>query len=290
MMSESCSKGIDLTLHLAPDRIGRLDPAGNPGVDAVIPQHLLQLGLDLAGQVLVGALQELEARLNRAVGIRVHFREGQVFQLVLEALHPDALGQRRVDVHGFARDPAPLVGRFDGPQGLHVVQPVGELDQQDPDILRHGDDQLAEVLRVLGLFGLQLEPGELGDAIDQARDLAAEQPVDIFQGGIGVLDRVVEQGRDDRLMVELELGQDARDFDRMGEIGIARGPGLAAVDLHGIDVRAVQCLFIGPGIVRLDPLDELKLAHHFKSVHPLACVSPARSDDTQAGADRQALH
>ena len=36
---------------------------------------------------------------------------------------------------------------------------------------------------------------ELGDAVDQPRDLRAEQPLDLVEGGGGVLDRVVQQRR-----------------------------------------------------------------------------------------------
>jgi hypothetical protein len=38
-----------------------------------------------------------------------------------------------------------------------------------------------------------------------------------------VLDRVVEDRGDDRLVVELEVGEDPGDLDRMAEIRIARG-------------------------------------------------------------------
>ena len=36
-------------------------------------------------------------------------------------------------------------------QSTHIVQTVRQLDQDDPDILCHGEEHLAEVL---GLFGL----------------------------------------------------------------------------------------------------------------------------------------
>ena len=83
--------------------------------------------------------------------------EGQVLELVLHPLHADALGQRRIDLHRLARDAPALVGVLDEVQRPHVVQPVGELDQQDADVLRHRQHQLAEILRLLGLVGLQLD-------------------------------------------------------------------------------------------------------------------------------------
>ena len=109
--------------------------------------------------------------------------------------------------------------------------------------------QLAEVLRVLGLLGLQLKTGQLCDAIDQASDLGTEQAFNVRECRIGILDGVVQQSRDDRLMIELELGQNPGDFNRVTEVGIARGPCLTAMHLHGIDIGSVERFFVGRGIV-----------------------------------------
>jgi hypothetical protein len=56
--------------------------------------------------------------------------------------------------------------------------------------------------RALAL-GLRLDLAELGDAVDQPRDVAAEQPLDLLAGRDRILDRVVEDGGDDGLVVEV---------------------------------------------------------------------------------------
>ncbi len=62
----------------------------------------------------------------------------------------------------------------------HVVQPVGELDDDDADVLGHGQEHLAHVLGLLLLHGLGLPNlAELRDAVDQARDVAAEALLDL---------------------------------------------------------------------------------------------------------------
>jgi hypothetical protein len=48
------------------------------------------------------------------------------------------------------------------------------------------------------------------------RDIGAEQLLDLLRRRERVLDRVVQQRGDDRLVVELQVGEDARDFDRDG--------------------------------------------------------------------------
>ena len=47
----------------------------------------------------------------------------------------------------------------------------------------------------LALVRLQLEPRQLGDAVDQPGDLRPEQPLDLLERGQRVLDRVVQQRR-----------------------------------------------------------------------------------------------
>jgi len=71
------------------------------------------------------------------------------------------------------------------------VQPVGELHQQDPDVVRKRQQELAQILGLPLVFGLGFDLAELGDPVDQPRDVLPEQLLDLFGGGDGVLDRVV---------------------------------------------------------------------------------------------------
>ena len=121
-------------LHLGRDRPEMLGPAGHLEVghvgaaelalqrDPERPDHLLPLGAP-RGQ-LVG---------QAAVFLRLQELEGEVLELRLDARHAEAVGQRRVDLPGLERDPAaPLGGEM--LQRPHVVEPVGELDDDDPRV------------------------------------------------------------------------------------------------------------------------------------------------------------
>ena len=143
----------------------------------------------------------------------------------------------------------------------HVVQPVGELHQQHANVVGDRQHQLAEILRLLGALREQFQLRQLGHAVDEVGDLLAEIGLDVVVGGERVLDRVVQQRGDDGRHVELEIRQDRGDFQRMGEVRIARGAELLAVRLHGVDIRLVQQRLVGVGIVGLDAVDELGLAH-----------------------------
>ncbi len=109
--------------------------------------------------------------------------------------------------------------------------------------------QLAQVFRLLGLLGDEIELLDLRQALDQPADVLAEEFVDLGARRRRVLDRIVQQGDGDGRLVEMHVGQDGGDFERMGDIGIAAGALLLPMLLHGIDIGLVQQSFIGIGLV-----------------------------------------
>jgi hypothetical protein len=62
------------------------------------------------------------------------------------------------------------------------VQTVGELDEQDTDVAGNGNQQLAEVLGLLGFLGDEIELLDFGEPIDEGADLLAELLVDLGAG------------------------------------------------------------------------------------------------------------
>ena len=274
-------EGELLALHLLPDGIGALFAARDGRAEPLLAQGGRQgLGdpLDHAAGLIA---QGIEPRHHGAVAVGVELGEGEVLEFRLEGLQADALGERRVDLHGLLGDPLPLLRVGHVVERAHVVQPVGELDEEDADVLRHGEQELAQVLGLARLVRLQLQPAHLGHAIDEARRLLAEEVADLLDGGDRVLDGVVEQRGRDRRAVELELGQDAGDLDGMGEVGVAAGTGLRAVRLHREDVGAIQQSLVRAGLVALDALDEFVLPDHCRRcARPL----PARASRGGGGA------
>ena len=69
---------------------------------------------------------------------------------------------------------------------------------------------------------LELDLVELGDAVDQLGDVARRSCSAIsFLGGRRVLDDVVQDRRDDRLGIEVQVGEDVGDGDRMRDVRLA---------------------------------------------------------------------
>ena len=77
--------------------------------------------------------------------------EREILQLIADFLDAHAPRQRRINIHGLLRDYAPLL-RLDEFNRAHIVEPVGELHEQDAHIARYGDQKLAKIFCLLGFF------------------------------------------------------------------------------------------------------------------------------------------
>ena len=146
----------------------------------------------------------------------------------------------------------------------HIVEPIGKLDQQDTHVAGDCKEQPAQVFRLLGFFGDEVEFLELGKSLHKCPDVPAEHLVDLGAGRFRVLNRIVHEGSSDGRVVELEVGQDRGHFERMRELRIPRGPRLLAVGAHGVDVGPVEKGLVRCRIVTLHALNELVLPHHMR--------------------------
>ncbi len=136
----------------------------------------------------------------------------------------------------------------------HVVQPVGELDDQDADVAGHRDHHLADGLGLGG--GAVLDLVQLGDAVDEGRDVLAELAAQLVQGVGGVLDGVVQQRGADRLGVHAEFGEDRGHREGMGDVRVARLALLVLVPVRGDLVGAFHRPHVRLRVVRADGLDQ----------------------------------
>ena len=162
--------------------------------------------------------------------LRGHVAERQVLELGPDAPHAEPVGDRGVDVERFAGDlPPPYL--VEVLEGLEVVDPVGQLDEDDPDVVGHRQDDLPDGLGPADFGRHLLDPADLGHALDQVGDLLAEILADVRGRRVRVLENVVEEGGDERCLVELHVGQVVGHFERMAEIGF---PGTADLPFVGL--------------------------------------------------------
>ena len=77
---------------------------------------------------------------------------------------------------------------------------------------------------MLGLLRLELDPVELGDAVDDRRDVAAKVGLEVVDGDAGVLHGIVEERCSDGDIVEAEVGDDPGDGEGVLDVRLARAP------------------------------------------------------------------
>ena len=94
-----------------------------------------------------------------------------------------------------------------------------------------------------------IEFGYLGETVDQVRDLRSKVLFDLFGRGVGIFDDVVKETGGDADWIQVELGQDVRNFERMNEIRLSGLSGLAAMLTRRKQVGSAQKFLIGVGMV-----------------------------------------
>ncbi len=145
------------------------------------------------------------------------------------------------------------------------MKAVGELDQDDPDVLDHREEHLAQVLglhfllrcRLVGVVRRELDLLQLCHPVDEQGDIGAELLLNLLFCIDGVLHDVVEKACRNRLLVHLQVCQDDGDIERMDDVGL---PGLSLLSLVGL-CRIPVCLLdqadvIG-GMVLAHPIDQI---------------------------------
>ena len=171
--------------------------------------------------------------LNLLVGLRVLVLEAQVLQLRLDAVQAQSVGQGRIDVEGFAGNLVLLAGPH-GPQRAHIVQAVGNLDEDDADIVVHRQQQLLEVLGLRRGAVTEDAARNLGQPVHDLCDFRAEQVLDVLYRIVRVFHHIMQQGRADGSRSQADFhASDAGHGDGMQDIRFARASAHAFVRLSG---------------------------------------------------------
>ncbi len=170
---------------------------------------------------------------------RIDVAERQVFELAAHFAHAQAVRDGAIDLDGFARDALAPVRLLDEAERAHVVQPVRQFYDDDPDIVHHRQQHFAEALGLALFGGEEIELAQLGDAVHAARHVFAEVLAHVLDGDAGVLDHVVQQPGLHADQVHLHVGQEVGHHERMHHVGVAGIADLQLVMFRG----ETECLF-----------------------------------------------
>ena len=213
------AEGQALALHFAPDGIDVLGAAADVGVHAGSLQLRTQLAHHVADKALAVQAPLMQQRGDLFVLVGFQVAEGQILQLPLDMADAQAMSQRRVDVEDFAGHAVALfvIGGLHRPDRAGAF---GQLDQGDAYVVDHRHQHFAQVLYLaLGAQHHRLARAEAGadgrhaqHAVDQLGHHRAETLADQRQRNMPFAHAAIEHGGDQRILVQLEIGEDLGDF------------------------------------------------------------------------------
>ena len=130
------------------------------------------------------------------------------------------MSNRRVNVHGFLRNAAALIGG-QVLERAHVVKTICQLYQHDPHVVDHRQQHLAHVFGLLFLSGQLADVGNLGEPFNQVGDFVTKIITDCIGVGEGVFDHVMQQARRNRDGIQPHVGENICDFERVDQVRLA---------------------------------------------------------------------
>jgi hypothetical protein len=161
------------------------------------------------------------------------------------------------------------------------VQPVGELDENDTNVVRHRQHHLAEILRLLFLITPKCDFADLRHPIDQMHHILSELSFEFFRRCDRIFQGIVQQCCDDGGDICFERGQDSGDGDGMLNIRFSGKTTLTHVRLGRKFVGLPNEAEIGIGIIAFNPIQQLVefcdgLVHHGSLTYSLALSRTSR--------------
>src|ERR671920_1660904 len=214
--------------HLVVDGIEVLDPPVNfrlyPRLSQV-PEELGRCPVDKRLPVPAPGGDEV---LYLLVAPGVKGGEGEVLEFPLYRVDPQPVGEGGVYLQGL-RSFSQLGLALEVGEGPHVVQPVGELDDDHTHVAAHGHDHLPQRLGLGLLEVARGEPLQFGDPVDYLGDLVSEPAGQLFFGCTCILENIVQECGGDGRRVEAQLGEHVGRSLRMVDEWFAALTGLAPV-------------------------------------------------------------
>ena len=271
-----------LGIHLAVDRIDVLNARRNRILDARLGQFAADAVLDTLEKNLLLLALLFQALDDLVISNRVEDFERQVLQLPLDAAHAQTVRDRRVNLHRFERL-IPLFALRKELEGARVVQAVSQLDEDNADILGHGKEHLAQILKLLLLLGVA-QHAQTGDAVDQLSDRRAKLVFDLLIAELCILNAVVQQRGADRVGIQPHLDHNLGHRNRMDDIRLAVFALLPFVRVRGALIGCTDLADIGLWVLLLHAVEQkIQFVLHTSFPHSSARHALQRRQHDGAG-------
>ena len=250
---EDLGKADVLVLHLAPDGIGAFDAR----LDGIFHTYLVEGLADgrskfVKDSIALGLrLCQLFLYLGIFFGMLV--LETEVLQFGLYLVEAKAVGQGRKDVERFAGNLVLLAGQHTL-ERAHIVEAVGDFDEDDAHVVAHREQQLLEGFGLERSLVTEDAARNLRHAFHDVGHLGSEEVAQVVVRIVGIFLDIVEEGRTNTGATQSDfLASNLCNGDGVQNIGFARASAHAFVCLLGeveslgdnIDLAAMVTCQIG---------------------------------------------
>ena len=256
-------KGLMLKDHLPVDRIEMLGPAVDVKMNMLLVQLRAQLIDHLADVLLPFGPLHPDQMDNVVVSVRIQVLQAQILEILLQRINAQPVRKRGIDVQRFPRDGLLAVRRLIA-EGIHIVKPVRQLDQHDPDVPAHGEDHFPDAFRLRLLPVGEVQLVQLGHAVHQLSHLVIELSAQRVQrDAFAVLHRIMQEARRDGGRIDHEVRQDGRDETGVRKIRLPGFPDLTCVGFFRKLPRMFHQFVAVARVIFLYPVQHLVQRHSF---------------------------
>ena len=138
----------------------------------------------------------------------------------------------------------------------HVVLTVCQLDDGHADIMRHGQDHLADILGLSLFLGVKGHLADFRYAVDDIRHLFPEFRFQLVNGGAGILHGIMQQSGRHGMLVKTHLGKGQRHRGGMHHVRLAGKTHLTGVCGCRVVIGFADHGFVRAGIVTQQRVDD----------------------------------
>ncbi len=202
------------------------------------------------------------------VGYRIEIPEGKILQLPFHSPHAKPVCKGRIYLQCLSGH-AFLFFRRRVVQSPHVVKPVRQFDQNDPDVLGHGHKHLSQALSLLFLPALKVHPRQFRYPVHKCCNFGAKSLADLPVALACILNDVMEKACSYCIRIQVHVGKDECHSYRMVEVRLPRLPHLSIVSLLCVGPRIlyqakVNIRTVCPGLLK----QAIQCVPLFVMIHP----------------------
>ena len=211
-------------LHFSPNGIRCLDPGLDFVVDSPFGQFCSDRLREVLEQNVTFLLRVLELVDDFLVFFWMFILETEVLQLAFDSVKSQSVSDGSIDIQRLSRNFVLLV-LWLRPKCPHIVETVCNLDDDNTNVVVHGDEQFFEVLSLRRCVFSENATRNFSESVHNLCDFLTEHIFDVLDGVVSVFHDIMEQCSANRRASESDFrAHNLRYSYRVHDIWFSRKP------------------------------------------------------------------